>query len=359
MTISELIAAREHDWKALEELLDALEKPRTHKTSPEEIAKFSSLYRSVCADLALAESYRFPNDVVKYLNALVGRAHARLYRRRRASLSDFTRFLFIDSPRWIVSDPMFWLALALFWLPFLVCLVKCQYDPDFARGVVGEDMLRSIEAMYSFPMNEEAVRRIPAVAGYAWHNGSIGFYCFCFGCIGCFPGGYILLTNAIDLGTLFGYMASSRVDAETTRNFLEFTTAHASFELTAIVLSAAAGLRIGFGAIWTEGYARIDSIRRATVKAAPTIVLAFILFCLAAAIEGMVSPCDMSWAGLGIFDSYQVKKFVRAVTAAMLIVYFFGLGGIPVFKRNLYRFKGTRLYWGRYKNAGIGGKRSL
>ena len=45
-------------------------------------------------------------------------------------------------------------------------------------------------------------------------------------------------------------------------NFYTFVTAHSSFELTAIVLSGAAGLRLGWGLVDTQGQSRLSSSRR-------------------------------------------------------------------------------------------------
>ncbi len=339
MTVAELIAARRPDWKALEDLLDSFAKPRYERT-PEDIERFSNLYRVVSADLALAESHQFPSEVVEYLNELVARAHSRLYRRRRSKWVDLGRFLLIDSPRWIVSDPMFWTAFALFWIPFFVCMAKCKYDPQFAVDAFPQVV--AIETMYIDKIDADPIDRIPMVTWYAYHNGTIGFACFCFSCAGCLPGLYILLGNAIVLGAVFGYMISSEVAPNTTLHFLEFTTAHSSFELTAIVMSAAAGLRIGFGLIRTQGYSRLDSMRRAAVHATPMLALTFILFCLAGSIEALISPCDMSWTTFGLSDSVFFKRVVRAVTAGLLLVYFFGLGGIPVLKNWLAEQKARR-----------------
>ena len=61
-----------------------------------------------------------------------------------------------------------------------------------------------------------------------------------------------LLSNGIVLGTVFGHMAVSPHAA----NFFTFVTAHTSFELTAIVVAAAAGLRLGWGLIDTQGQSR-------------------------------------------------------------------------------------------------------
>ena len=45
-------------------------------------------------------------------------------------------------------------------------------------------------------------------------------------------------------------------------NFFEFVTAHGPFELTAIALAAAAGLRLGIGVFHTAGLTRRDSFVR-------------------------------------------------------------------------------------------------
>ncbi|MDD3590712.1 MAG: hypothetical protein PHO46_10655 [Thermoguttaceae bacterium] len=95
MTISELIAAREPDWQALEKLLGTYSNPFRSK-SPEDVAQLTSLYRTVSSDLALAESHHLPVKTVAYLNNLVGRAHHCLYRKRKLCLSDFTRTAALD-----------------------------------------------------------------------------------------------------------------------------------------------------------------------------------------------------------------------------------------------------------------------
>ena len=54
--------------------------------------------------------------------------------------------------------------------------------------------------------------------------------------------GIITTFNAASLGAAFGYMA--RADVAAGETFFEFVRAHGPFELTAIVLSAGAGLRL-------------------------------------------------------------------------------------------------------------------
>jgi uncharacterized membrane protein SpoIIM required for sporulation len=119
--------------------------------------------------------------------------------------------------------------------------------------------------------------------------------------------------NAALLGTVFGYMTRSPSAA----NFFQFVTAHGPFELTAIVVSAAAGMRLGFALINTGGLARLEALRLSGRRAMPIMGVAIALFALAALIEAFLSPSTAP---------YEVKAFVAALSTAMLLFYVFGLG---------------------------------
>ena len=88
---------------------------------------------------------------------------------------------------------------------------------------------------------------------YTQHNTGIGLQCFAWGLL-VVPGMLVTMFNAIHLGAAFGYMA--RPDVPAGDNFFHFVTAHGPFELTAIVLSAGAGLRLGLSWMMTNGLTR-------------------------------------------------------------------------------------------------------
>src|SRR5690606_33179082 len=94
-------------------------------------------------------------------------------------------------------------------------------------------------------------------------------------------------------------------------------TAHGPFELTAIVLSAAAGMRLGFALVSTEGLSRGDSLARAAKTSLPIMMVAVVLFFLAAIIEGFISPSSLP---------YEIKAIV-AMTSSLLLMFYFALLG--------------------------------
>lgn len=327
--IDELIAKREPDWKELERLTAELTDVRgTRRNDGEKIARFAALYRAVCSDLALAESYRFPPGTIRYLNDLVGVAHNILYRRQTWNWKSFGRVFFFDAPRWLLTDAAFWAALALFWIPFWTCESIASRNPDFARAVVGDAQLEDLEEMYADEFEERDLSDwVAGTAFYVQHNGGIGLRCFALGALFAFPGLYVLAFNAVTLGVSFGYMSSGAVPPDVAARFAEFTTAHGPFELTAVVLAAAAGMRIGFGLIKTNGFSRLDSARRAAIKASPAMVAAFLLFCGAAALEAFVSPSrTLFWGVFG--DAATVKQGIASFTTLLLAFYVLGLGGL-------------------------------
>ncbi len=76
---------------------------------------------------------------------------------------------------------------------------------------------------------------------YIWNNTGIGLQCFSWGLL-VIPGLFVLCSNALRLAQRLGTCRVSDVAAGA--NFFEFVTAHGPFELTAIVLSAGAGLKL-------------------------------------------------------------------------------------------------------------------
>src|SRR5690606_28572032 len=106
------------------------------------------------------------------------------------------------------------------------------------------------EEMYAQPVKGRDGEDATAATGfYVIHNAGIGLRCFAAGLLLGIGGLFITVSNAVQLGAMFGHMLT----VPQRGNFTEFVTAHGPFELTAIVFSAAAGMRLGFSMISTGG----------------------------------------------------------------------------------------------------------
>ena len=318
MKIANRLAARQREWIELDRLCLLFESRWRRRIRAEQVSRFASLYRSACADLALAESYQLPPNTIQYLHQLVGRAHNQLYRSRTFEYSTWGQRLFVDVPQRIFTDGCVQTAFALFWVMFglsaFLAATPTEW-PEFAERVLGDKQIEQLENNFaeSIQGRDLATNQMMA-AFYIYHNTGIGLKCFAGGML-VLPGVLITLFNATVLGASFGYMA--RPDVSSGINFFHFVTAHGPFELTAIVLSAGAGLRLGVGWIKTDGLTRIDSLTRTAREAMPIMATAMLLFLAAAFIEGFVSPSGLP---------YSFKAFLSVLCSGILMFYFVVLG---------------------------------
>lgn len=357
MKVSELLEKRRDNWRELERLCDSMQK--TFSSDPAAVRRFSDLYRSAIADLALAEAFHLPPATVQYLNQLVGRARNRLYRSRRFALAPWGKMFLFDVPQQIFRDPCVHLAFALFWGIFLLGAWLAWSDvwPGFTKSMLSAAGMESLRDMYQHRIDDPERARDASInflmAGfYISHNTTIGLQSFVGGLL-IIPGIYITCYNAAVLGASFGFMATDPVAGP---NFFHFVTAHGPFELTAIALSAGAGLRLGVswlmrdpsetpapettnwgvpflpGVIgkplghWIDSlsmrinFARLTrgaALKEAARKALPMMGAAVVLFFLAALTEGFLSPS---------LAPYVVKAAFAIVSSGLIMFYFVILG---------------------------------
>jgi uncharacterized membrane protein SpoIIM required for sporulation len=317
MKVSDLLASRRENWRELEQLCGRFEGHSRKSVPAATVNRFAALYRMACADLALADSYQLPPGTIHFLHQLVARAHNQLYRSRTFNLRGWLKELFVAVPQRLFFDNCLRLAFVIFWGVFLLAYAAAYYQPGFAEQTLGKDMISYLDEGFAQPIarNSGATGNVGGgMAGfYIFNNAGIGLRCFAMGLLGGVGGLYATVVNAAMIGATFGYMTKS----PNADNFFHFVTAHAPFELTAVVLSAAAGMRLGFAIVNTHGLTRGDSLRRAGVECVPIVGAAVIMFLLAAGLEAFLSPSEAP---------YEIKALAAALSAAMLMFYFVFLG---------------------------------
>lgn len=313
MRVLERLESRWEHWQELEQLCAVMEGGWRKIPPAAKVSRFADLYRSACADLALADAYQLPPATIQYLHQLVGCAHNQLYRQESLRTGGWFQELFVNVPQRLFADGCLRLAFAMFWGVFLLCMFIAWRDPDFAPRIVGKEWLLTIEQQHAGAHRVEGDQRAGAAGFYVGHNTTIGLRCFAFGLLAGIGGLYETVFNASTLGAMFGYMLHS----PSAGNFFNFVTAHGPFELTAIVLMAAAGMRLGFSMIDTRGRSRADAVYRAARQSVPVMSVGVVLFLLAAGIEAFVSPSAAP---------YSVKAGIAVLSTVMLFFYFIVLG---------------------------------
>ncbi len=300
------LAERKKEWQRLENLLA---KKRSQFSASDAIA-FAQLYRSVCTDLSLASAYHVPEATLQYLHELVGRAHAKFYGKLKWSWINWRYYFFQHLPQLMFRNRFFRIAAALFWLPFLLCGLLAFVNREFAESVLGPMMMAHMDEMYATGFEQRSIFEGGAgTSFYVYHNVSIALQCFASGLLLGIGSVYTLLYNGVLLGSVFGYMLSGPYAG----NFGEFVLAHGPLELTGICVSGAAGLRMGYGLIETNGESRIRSLQNSMPEVLAMVLLAAVMISGAAFIEGFVSPSSLP---LG------VKALVMIFFTILIVIYF-------------------------------------
>jgi uncharacterized membrane protein SpoIIM required for sporulation len=318
MKIGKYLKQRSDSWMELERLNTQLTSKKARHLTGEDVAKFAQHYRSTCSDLAMANENKLPTASVRYLHGLVSHSHRVLYGSGIRAVHNLMRSIFVTTPRRVLNDVCVQIASLLFFGLFAISAL-CGYAedrfPGFAERVVGEKGVDDLENSFKEPIGQtNSQHYVMMSAYYIQHNTSIGLRCFGTGLL-VLPCILEVISNAVVLGASFGYMArDSSMGGE---NFMEFVTAHGPFELTAIALAAAAGLKIGVGIFITVGYRRLTSTKRAAIEAIPIIMSSVVLFILAAFTEGCISPTPLP---------YIIKAMWAVASSLGMMIYFVVLG---------------------------------
>ena len=286
----EFVAARKQDWDELEQLLGP---GRSFRRLPAvSIARGAALYRSVSSDLMRAQAAGYSPDVIALLDGLAARAHNTLYSAPPYRLRAVWELIAADFPRTLRRYSRFLaLAVALFVLPGVVGFVGAMKSRAFALRILPADTVDQMEKAYAegFGKGREAGVNTAMTGFYVYNNVGIAFRCFATGIFFGLGSIFFLVYNGLAIGTVAGLVTA----AGHGKNLLTFTCTHGAFELTAIVISATAGMVMGYALVDTRGRTRFGSLRAHARDIAYLVLGAALMLLVAAGIEGFWSPSGL------------------------------------------------------------------
>jgi len=275
-------------WKKFEELLTSLE---SRKLDAKGIRKFPQQYRTVCQQLSLARERRYSRALSDYLAQLATRGHQQLYASENRIHRRIIAYLTSDFPALIRKEWRYVsLASALFYLPFLAMLFIIWQYPHVSYMLFSPEQLAEFEEMYDpaaehFGTPREVDSEVMMWAHYVNNNVSIGFRCFAGGFLAGIGSIFYMMFNGIFIGGIAGHLTAVGY----TETFWSFVSGHSALELTGIVLSGAAGLRLGHGFIAPGRKKRLDAIRDSAAEGVRILYGASFMIFLAAFIEAFWS----------------------------------------------------------------------
>ncbi len=282
-------------WDEFEHWLERFEGKKKLEQLPPTRLKAEDIpqaYRTLCQHLALARERSYSPLLVARLSALSLRGHQHLYGARLRIGWQVLNFIAAGFPRLVRGEWRWvWLAAALFFVPMLTIVFALQHYPDFAYTLLGSDQVQQMESMYDpakrvIGKEREADSDFMMFAFYIWNNVKIGFQTFAGGVLFGIGTLFFLIFNGTVIGGVAGYLHYIGYG----KTFWPFVAGHSGPELMAIVISGAAGLKLGWALIAPGQYPRSRALALAAQPAVRLMLGAAALFVFAAVIEGFWSP---------------------------------------------------------------------
>jgi uncharacterized membrane protein SpoIIM required for sporulation len=309
VTALEFETAHEALWKELEEATRL--PPRKIRSE-----RFLLLYRTACEHFALAQARGFPAPIVERLGVVTARAHQLVYRQSDFGWGRISRTLLSDFPAKVRAHRGYVaVAALLLMVPAIALGVAVYHRPELVLSLVDSRTAAEFKRMYD-PAGS-AIGRLPqtgsnwyAFGFYISNNIGIAFQCYVSGVLFGLGTLWFVAFNGAFGGAIGGYVAASGYGG----TFFPFIATHSAFELTAIVLCGAAGLRIGRAVLWPGRLSRSAALLEAGRDTSVIVFGAAVMLVIAAAVEAFFSSA--AWIA-------PPAKYAAAAAAWALVAIFF------------------------------------
>lgn len=269
-------------WQQFAATLSALEQGQTA-----DLAEFSAQYRLICQQAALAQSRGYGELLATQLADMALRGHQQLYQRKDHFGQRLLHFVLLEFPQLLRNE---WrivsASLLTFVAPLLLMGVLCFFRNELAYSVYDADTIANFEAMYSpstkaIGRERESDTDLAMFGFYIRNNIGIGFQTFAGGIAFGIGSLFFLVYNGISIGTVAGYLAQFGYG----ETFFSFVIGHGAFELTAIVIAGAAGLKLGSALLAPGRKQRLRALADAARIAVQMMYGAALMLLIAAFVE--------------------------------------------------------------------------
>jgi uncharacterized membrane protein SpoIIM required for sporulation len=276
-------AAHSREWDEFEAFLE--------KKPAFDAAEMPQRYRRICQSLALAADRQYSPALVDRLNRLALRGHHALYENRRRETQRVLEFVAAGFPALVRREWRLVLAASLlFFGPLIGLFAVLQVFPEFVHYLLRPEQIAGVHEMYDPASRRlgmrEADTNLMMFGFYVWNNVGIGFQTFAGGILAGVGSIWFLGSNGVVLGAVAGYLTQIGY----VETFWSFVAGHSAWELIAIALSGAAGLRLGLAVIAPGPLTRKAALVAAARPAVQIMYGAALLFFVAAFVEAFWSP---------------------------------------------------------------------
>ena len=259
MRETKFIEQNQKKWEEFEQLLA--------QKNNKNIDALSRLYIEITEDLSYAQTFFPKRSVTVYLNNLSQKIFTQLYKKRVKKGNIISNFFLNTLPKtmYLARKDML-ISFLVFFTAVLIGIFSSLHDVDFPEQILGESYIE---------MTQENIRNGTPMAVYQKENSHgmfwriftnnlmVDFWTFLHGLLLSIGSCFILIKNGIMLGAFKTFLYNEGVIKEA----FYAVWMHGSVEIPTIIISGAAGIRLGLGVLFPGTYTRMEAFRNSAQMA--------------------------------------------------------------------------------------------
>lgn len=280
---------REGEWKRLDMIVTRMEKGRLRSISNEDLLDLPTLYRTAASSLSVARETSLDVATLTYLEQLVQRAWFQVYGPRQGFFAWLRSFLFGG---WSRAIRAIWLDICIATFVMvagtIVGWLLCAQDSEWFYRLVPTGLAdtrgpgASREQLLETLQTESSSTGLSTFAAQLFsNNAGVSILAFALGFAFGIPSLMLLVHNAAMLGAFLWLFSSQDLTLE----IAAWLSVHGTTELTAIMLSGAAGLHIGRSMGFPGDRSILTAMSESGKRAATVMVGVVIMMVVAALLE--------------------------------------------------------------------------
>lgn len=283
-------AEREADWMRLESILDRVERRSPKALDDDDLFALPMLYRAALSSLSVARATSLDRGMIDYLEGLSLRGYLYLYGIERGIGRRIARFFLIDWPAAIRSLwAETWVAFALLAAGAVAGYLLVANDPSWFGAIIPDGLAQGrgpgadAASLKAVLYSNEGHDFLGTFAAFLFtHNAQISLLCFALGFAFAVPTLMLVLYNGAMMGALFQVYVAKGLGLD----LAAWLSIHGTTELFAIILAAAAGMRIGTRIAFPGGKSRMAAAREAGRTGATAMIGVVVMLGVAGLLEG-------------------------------------------------------------------------
>lgn len=309
--------AHEGDWRRLEYLLGIAEQRSLKALDDDELMALPVLYRQALSSLSVARETSLDRALVEYLESLCARAYFFLYGVRTSAGTRLAQFFLHDWPAAIRALwPETIAALLLTLAGMIAAYLLVIHDSTWFFSIIPGDLASGRDPTASAAQLRDTLYGggqdgLSIFATFLFtHNAQVAILAFALGFAFGVPSALLLVYNGCMLGAFFALFVPHGLGVE----LGGWLAIHGTTEMLAIILSGAAGLRIGRTIAFPGPRSRLRAASDTGKAAATAMAGVVVMLMVAGLLEGI---------GRQRIDADAIRYMIGGAMLLLWLAYFY------------------------------------